>query len=55
MDDSEIEKFDIEIGQIEDPADEAKAALKAHQEAMGMHFDNPDELVPGMDPEVLGG
>ena len=55
MNEDEIERFDIEIGMTEDPADDAKAALKAHQEEMGIVFENPDEPVLGTDQEVLGG
>lgn len=41
----ELEELDIRTGMIADPADEAIAALRAHQEATGMTFDNPDTPV----------
>jgi hypothetical protein len=40
-----MEALEVEVGIIEDPASEAKEALRRHQEAMGIHFDNPDEPV----------
>lgn len=33
----------------EDPAEEAIEALRAHQEAMGMRFENPDAPVEAPD------
>jgi hypothetical protein len=45
LDDDEREKFEMEIGMAEDPADVAMAELKAHQEAAGMTFENPDAPV----------
>ena len=44
-DDAQLEELDVAIGMREDPAEEALAALREHQEAMGMRFDNPDEAV----------
>ena len=37
----------MELGMTEDPAAEAKAALRAHQEALGMAFTDPDAPVEG--------
>jgi hypothetical protein len=45
LDDEERERFEMEIGMAEDPAEAAIAELRAHQEAAGMHFDNPDAPV----------
>jgi hypothetical protein len=50
----ELEELDIRAGMIADPAEEAIAALRAHQEAMGMTWD--DTPVPEADPwSVMGG
>lgn len=35
----------------EDPASSARAALRAHQEAAGMVFDDPDAPVAGTEPD----
>jgi hypothetical protein len=43
----ELEQLDMELGMTEDPAAEAKAALRAHQEALGLEFDDPDAPVEG--------
>lgn len=45
LDDRELEALDIEIGMIDDPAGEAVDALRAHQEAQGMRFEDPDAPV----------
>lgn len=45
MDGDEEQKFQEEIGMRFDPEKEALRALKAHQEAMGMVFDDPDAPV----------
>jgi hypothetical protein len=42
----DVQRFDEEIGMTVNPDEVAKAALKAHQEAMGMTFENPDAPVP---------
>jgi hypothetical protein len=34
---------------LPDPAEDALAALRAHQEAAGMRFENPDARVAGPD------
>ena len=44
----ELEQLDMELGMTEDPAAEAKAALRAHQEALGLDFDDPDAPVEGV-------
>jgi hypothetical protein len=50
LDERELEALDIEIGMTEDPADEAREALRAHQEAQGMRFENPDgQVEPSQD------
>jgi hypothetical protein len=51
--DEELEQLDAAIGMVEDPEEEAKRALREHQEAMGMHFDNPNAPVEA-DPNTLG-
>lgn len=45
LDNQELEALDIEIGMAENPADEAVEALRAHQEARGMRFAEPDAPV----------
>lgn len=50
----EIEQLDIEIGMVTNPEEEALAALRAHQEVMGMQFDAPDAPV-GPDDKTLYG
>lgn len=45
LDDRELEALDIEIGMTEDPAGEAIEALRAHQEAQGMRFEDPEAPV----------
>lgn len=47
-DEQGIEELDIAIGMTEDPAAEAIAALRAHQEEMGMRFEDPDAPVAAM-------
>lgn len=42
----ELEELDIRAGMITDPADEAIAALRAHQEAMGMDWDDTPVPAP---------
>jgi hypothetical protein len=50
----ELEELDIRTGMIPDPAEEAIAALRAHQEAQGIPWD--DTPVPEADPwSVMGG
>lgn len=51
-DETQLEQLDIEIGMIDDPAEEAVRELRKHQEVMGMHFDNPDAPVAA-DPNSL--
>ena len=41
----ELEQLDIEIGMVTNPEEEALAALRAHQEAVGMTFQDPDTPV----------
>jgi len=45
MDPGEIEKFEEDIGIRTSPEALARAALRRHQEAMGMIFDDPDAPV----------
>jgi hypothetical protein len=52
--DDELEELDIAIGMLRDPADEARKALREHQEATGMVFGDPDAPV-APDPENLDG
>jgi hypothetical protein len=47
MDAEQQEDFDGQIGQRENPEDVAREALKAHQEAAGMTFADPDAPVVG--------
>ena len=47
MSEEEREKFDEQVGQAENPADQALEDLRRHQEEMGMVFEHPDEPVPG--------
>jgi hypothetical protein len=54
MSDQEAGELDIAIGLREDPADEALAALREHQEAMGMKFSDPDAEVSSPDSGVPG-
>jgi hypothetical protein len=44
LDAEELERLDEQIGMKEDPEEIAKEALRAHQEAMGLTFN--DEIVP---------
>jgi hypothetical protein len=43
----ELEQLDISLGMVPSPEEEALKALRAHQEAIGMTFENPDEPVHG--------
>lgn len=43
----ELEELDIAIGMVADPEEEALDALRAHQEAMGMTFEDPAAPVAG--------
>lgn len=45
MDADQIEEFEADIGMRHNPERDARAALRAHQEAMGMTFDDPDAPV----------
>jgi hypothetical protein len=45
LDDRELEALDIEIGMTDDPAAEAIDALRAHQEAQGMRFEDPEARI----------
>jgi hypothetical protein len=51
--DGELEELDIAIGMIEDPTEKIKQELRKHQEAMNMHFDDPDAPIAA-DPNSLG-
>lgn len=42
----ELEELDIRAGMIEDPAEVAIAALRAHQEVMGMEWDETPVPAP---------
>lgn len=52
----ELEELDISLGMRQDPAQDAIEALRAHQEAMGMRFEDPDAPVaaPPAGSEVMG-
>lgn len=52
MSQDEAQQFDEEIGMRADPEKVALEALKAHQEAEGMVFENPDAPV-GPDEKAL--
>ena len=41
----ELEELEITVGMREDPREQALADLRAHQEAVGLVFENPDEPV----------
>lgn len=43
--DEEVAEMDIAIGMAEDPAQEALAALREHQAAAGIAFEDPDAPV----------
>ena len=45
MDEEQVRRFDEEIGMARNPDEEAKKALRAHQEAAGMEFSDPDAEV----------
>jgi hypothetical protein len=50
LDSKELDELDIAIGMVEDPADKAIEALRAHQEAQGMEWDDtPVPAPPGED------
>lgn len=53
-DDDALERLDIAIGMAEDPAEEAVQALKAHQEAIGLRFEDPDAPVTAPDDGTPG-
>lgn len=58
MSPEELEEFDGQIGMRTSPEAVALAALRAHQEAAGMVFDDPDAPVaapPGTRDEEIGG
>lgn len=44
-DDNAVEQLDVAIGMRTDPAEEARQALRQHQEATGMRFEDPDAPV----------
>jgi hypothetical protein len=43
--DEELEQLDISLGMAENPEEAAVIALRAHQEAAGMAFEDPDAPV----------
>lgn len=45
MDENQLREFEEQIGMLPDPKKDALAALKAHQQAMGLTFENPDAPV----------
>jgi hypothetical protein len=48
-DEEQLEELDFAIGMKESPEAEALRALREHQKAMGMVFENPDAPVePGI-------
>jgi len=49
-----VEQLDIEIGMVANPEAEAIAQLRAHQEAAGITFDNPDEPVTPSEATLYG-
>lgn len=52
-DDRQLEELDIAIGMTEDPYEDALAALRAHQRAAGIAFDDPDAPVAAPDDDGL--
>jgi hypothetical protein len=50
----ELEQLDIAIGMVANPEEEALEALRAHQEAAGMTFENPDAPVAPDDKTLYG-
>lgn len=59
MDADQLEEFEGSIGMRTSPEAVAKAALRAHQEAMGMTFSDPDAPVAAAlgskDEEIVPG
>jgi hypothetical protein len=51
LDGDQLEALDVELGMTEDPAAEAREALRAHQEAIGIVFADPDAPVAGQEPD----
>jgi hypothetical protein len=51
----ELEQLDIAIGMVTNPEEEALEALRAHQEAAGITFENPDAPVAPDDKTLYGG
>ena len=45
LSEEELEELDTKVGMITDPEDVAREMLRAHQEAMGMVFAEPDAPV----------
>jgi hypothetical protein len=54
-DDAGLEELDIALGMAADPAGDAMAALRAHQEAAGLRFADPDAPVAAPDREDIPG
>jgi hypothetical protein len=52
MKENDLERFNEEIGMQADPNQLAKEALKAHQDAAGVTFDDPDAPI-GPDQKYL--
>ena len=50
-DEEGLEELDIKLGMISDPEQEALAALRRHQEEMGMQFEDPAAPVAALHPE----
>lgn len=48
-DDEAVSQLDIAIGMVRDPADEAMTALRQHQRAAGIEFEDPDAPVSAAD------
>lgn len=46
MNEEEAEAFEEEIGMRPDPVKDAREALRAYQESIGLVIENPDQVIP---------
>lgn len=49
-----LEQLDASLGMVSSPEEQALAALREHQEALGMTFENPQAPVPPDDKTLYG-
>ena len=52
--DEELEQLDISLGMVTNPEEEALDALRAHQEAAGIGFKDPDAPVAPSENTLYG-